>query len=136
MPSDGRLAAGTNLLWQVRKDIVLAVVQQLPEGSYLSEIFEQRDIHYTRSAVRVRVVEYTIAGHEDVYRLITTILDPTRGPAQQLAALYAQRRGSESTLDEFKTHLGGASGVALSTPRRCRAGALRFPARAPRDPDP
>jgi hypothetical protein len=78
-------ATGADLLWRVRKDIVLAVVEQLPDGSYLSEIFDQRDIHHTRAGVRVRVVEYTIAGRDDVYRLITTILDPTRAPADELA---------------------------------------------------
>ncbi|GGT45873.1 transposase [Streptomyces chromofuscus] len=52
-------------------------------------------------------MEYTIAGHEGVYRLITTILDPDKAPAAELAALYAQRWEFESTLDEIKTHLGG-----------------------------
>ncbi|GHB80305.1 hypothetical protein GCM10010377_82730 [Streptomyces viridiviolaceus] len=46
-------------------------------------------------------------GHEGVYRLITTILDPDQAPAAELAALYAQRWEFESTLDEIKTHLGG-----------------------------
>jgi Insertion element 4 transposase N-terminal/Transposase DDE domain len=107
-------ATGAQLLWRVRKDIVLAVVEQLPDGSYLSEIFDQRDIHHTRSAVRVRVVEYTIAGQDELYRLITTILDPARAPAQDLAALYAQRWEFESTLDEIKTHLGGSHLVLRS----------------------
>jgi Insertion element 4 transposase N-terminal/Transposase DDE domain len=107
-------ATGADLLWRVRKDIVLAVDEQLPDGSYLSEIFDQRDIHHTRPGVRVRVAEYTIAGHDDVYRLITTILDPTRAPAEELARLYAQRWEFESTLDEIKTHLGGPQLVLRS----------------------
>jgi len=109
-------AAGTgaDLLWRVRKDVVLAVIEQLPDGSYISEIFDQRDIGHTRGGVRVRVVEYTIAGHDDVYRLITTILDPTRAPAEELASLYAQRWEFESTLDEIKTHLGGSHLVLRS----------------------
>jgi hypothetical protein len=107
-------ATGADLLWRVRKDIVLAVVEHLPDGSYRSEIFDQRDIHHTRSGVPVRVVEYTIAGHDDVYRLITTILEPARAPAEQLATLYAQRWEFESTLDEIKTHLGGAHLVLRS----------------------
>jgi hypothetical protein len=104
-----RSAAGTgaDLLWRVRKDIVLPVIEQLPDGSYLTEIFDQRDIHHTRPGVRVRAVEYTIAGQDGVYRLITTILDPAQAPAIELAALYAQRWEFESTLDEIKTHLGG-----------------------------
>jgi hypothetical protein len=32
-------ATGTDLPWRVRKDIVLPLVEQLPDGSYLTEIF-------------------------------------------------------------------------------------------------
>jgi len=107
-------ATGADLLWRVRKDIVLPVVEQLPDGSYLTEIFDQRDLHHARPGVRVRAVEYTIAGREGVYRLITTILDPARAPAADLAVLYAQRWEFESTLDEIKTHLGGSHLVLRS----------------------
>jgi hypothetical protein len=107
-------ATGADLLWRVRKDIVLPVIEQLPDGSYLTEIFDQRDIHHTRAGVRVRAVEYTIAGHDGVYRLITTILDPAKAPATELAAQYAQRWEFESTLDEIKTHLGGSHLVLRS----------------------
>ncbi len=58
-------ATGADLLWRVRKDVVQAVVEQLPDGSYLSEISDQSDIHHIRGGVRVRVVEYTIGGHEE-----------------------------------------------------------------------
>ena len=107
-------ATGADLLWRVRKDIVLAVVEQLTDGSPLSEIYDRRDVHHTRAGVRVRVVEYTIDGHDGVYRLVTTILDPTTAPAEDLAALYAERWEYESTLDEIKTHLGGAHLVLRS----------------------
>ncbi|MFD7480506.1 transposase [Streptomyces sp. NPDC059837] len=70
-------------------------------------MFDRSDIHHTRRGVPVRAVEYTIAGHEGAYRLITTILDPNKAPAAELAALYAQRWEFESTLDEIKTRLGG-----------------------------
>jgi hypothetical protein len=100
-------ATGADLLWRVRKDIVLPMVEQLPDGSYLTEIFDQSDIHHSRPGLRVRAIEYTLAGHDEVYRLITTILDPAHAPATELASLYAQRWEFESTLDEIKTHLGG-----------------------------
>ncbi|MFJ2590981.1 IS4 family transposase [Streptomyces sp. NPDC087538] len=100
-------ATGADLLWRVRKDLVLPVVEQLSDGSYLTEISDRSDIHHTRRGVPVRAVEYTVAGHEGAYRLITTILDPDKAPATELAALYAQRWEFESTLDEIKTHLGG-----------------------------
>ncbi|MER7819997.1 IS4 family transposase [Streptomyces sp. NPDC096153] len=107
-------ATGADLLWRVRKDLVLPVVEQLSDGSYLTEIFDRSDIHHTRRGVPVRAVEYTIAGHEGVYRLITTILDPDKAPAAELAELYAQRYEFESTLDEIKTHLGGSHLVLRS----------------------
>lgn len=112
LPDSGRVGGqlppvAWGVSFQPPSTIVLAVIEQLPDGSYISEIFDQRDIHHTRPGVRVRVVEYTLAGHDDVYRLITTILDPTRAPAEELARLYAQRWEFESTLDEIKTHLGG-----------------------------
>jgi hypothetical protein len=107
-------ATGADLLWRVRKDLVLPVVEQLSDGSYVTEIFDSTDIHHTRQGLRVRAVEYTIAGHEGVYRLITTILDPSKAPAADLAALYAQRWEFGSTLDEIKTHLGGSHLVLRS----------------------
>jgi hypothetical protein len=46
------------------------------------------------------------------YRLVTTILDPSRAPAAELAALYAQRWEQETALEELKTHQRGP-GVVL-----------------------
>ncbi|MFJ6054510.1 transposase [Streptomyces sp. NPDC092307] len=111
-------ATGADLLWRVREDLVLPVVEHLPDGTFLTEIFDRSDIHHTRRGVPVRAVEYTIAGHEGLYRLLTTILDPDNAPAAELAALYAQRWEFESTLDEIKTHLGGPHlSCARNTPR-------------------
>ena len=99
--------------WRVRQSITLPVGQRLPDGSYRSE---PPPIKRGRSgpAVPVRIVEYTITGHETVYQLITTILDPDEAPAAELAALYARRGEFESTLDKIKTHLGGRQFVLRS----------------------
>lgn len=96
---------GADLLWRARSDAVLPVHTLLPDGSYLSAIFA--DKHHRGEGVAVRVIEYTLAGQDTVYRLTTTILDPDAAPAAELAALYAQRWEFESTLDELKTHQGG-----------------------------
>ncbi len=40
----------------------------------------------------------------EVYRLLTTILDPQAAPAVELAARYAQRWEIESAFSEWKTH--------------------------------
>lgn len=47
-------ATGADLLWRVRKDLVLPVVEQLPDGSYLTEIFDRSDIHHTRRGMPAR----------------------------------------------------------------------------------
>ncbi len=58
---------------------------------------------------------------EEVYRLITTILDPEQAPAGELAALYHDRWEIETALDELKTHLRGSKIVLRSkTPELVR----------------
>ena len=42
------------------------------------------------------------------YRLLTTLLDPEKNPAEDLAALYPERWEIEGAFDELKTHLRGA----------------------------
>lgn len=107
-------ATGADLLWRTRTSSRLPVDAQLPDGSYLSNIASTAD-HYRRDhAITVRVVEYTIDGSDTVYRLLTTILDHTLAPAEELAALYAQRWEVESTLDELKTHQGGTGMILRS----------------------
>ncbi|MFE6128309.1 IS4 family transposase [Streptomyces sp. NPDC056437] len=99
---------GADLLWRVRKNIILPVLQAFEDGSYLSEIVASRDWG-NRDPARVRVIEYSLgrSGDETVYRLITTICDSQQAPATDLAALYHQGWEIENTLDEMKTHQGG-----------------------------
>ncbi|MDQ1013262.1 hypothetical protein QFZ82_007747 [Streptomyces sp. V4I23] len=103
-------ASGTSadLLWRVRKNIVLPVLEAFDDGSYLSEIVATGD-RDRRDPARVRVIAYTLGrpADESVYRLITTICDPQEAPATDLASLYHQRWEIENTLDEIKTHQGG-----------------------------
>ena len=90
--------SGAALLWRVNKDLDLPVVQELPDGSHLSRLdVSSYDRDHDRNDAAVRVLEYTWDDPgrpqaEDVYRLITTILDPGAAPAAELAALYRQRR--------------------------------------------
>lgn len=111
-------AKGAELLWRVKKNMVLPCVRRLPDGSYLSRIYPSlRDRRHDTNSVQVRVVEYVLDGVEDaepIYRLLTTILDPEKAPAQELAALYHERWEIETAFDEFKTHLRGAGMVLRS----------------------
>lgn len=109
---------GADLLWRVRQNARLEVDQRLPDGSYLSRIYASTsDRRNQRHGIVVRVIDYrlhNVPGAEPVYRLITTILDPQRAPAKELAALYHERWEIETSLDELKTHLRGAQIVLRS----------------------
>ena len=96
-------ATGAELLWRVQKGIRLPEVQRLADGSYLSEIRPQGGGR-KRDSIVVRVVSFTITlkGRSERYRLITTILDPLRAPALELAHLYAARWTIETAFRELK----------------------------------
>lgn len=102
---------GADLLWRVRKDLVFPRFKRLPDGSYLSRTYASWQDHRTDTkGTDVRVIEYVLegSGSREIYRLVTTILDPEAAPAQELAALYCERWEIETALDELKTHLRGS----------------------------
>ena len=113
------------------------VDERLPDGSYLSHLHEVVGNHRRKSDVLVRVIEYTVDDRgrrkaDPPYRLLSTILDPQAAPAQELpaqelAALYAERWEFESVLDELKTHQRGPRAVLRSkTPEGVRRGLFGF----------
>lgn len=112
-------ATGADLLWRTKSNHRLPVVERLPDGSYLSELFASSD-RRREDPVAVRVIEYGIddpgrpQAAEERYRLLSTILDPERAPACELAPLYAQRWEFESALDEMKVHQRGPRVVLRS----------------------
>lgn len=122
-------ATGADLLWRVRKDTDLAVVEELADGSYLSLLVDPRLAAKRRDQIAknvrrpvevtghvVRVIEYQVRGRgpeePETYRLITTILDPGEASAIELADAYHHRWELESSFDEVKTHQRGG-GVVL-----------------------
>jgi hypothetical protein len=116
---------GADLLWRrrqnARRDVASRLARRLLSQPYLRFHEDRRKKRY---GIVVRVIDYRLKNVADaapLYRLITTILDPQRAPAQQLAALYHQRWEIETTLDELKTHLRGAQIVWRSkTPELVR----------------
>ena len=111
-------ATGADLMWRVKKNILLPCEKRLPDGSYLSRIYPtQQNRRLGRNGVVVRVIEYRlegVEGAEPFYRLATTILDQERAPAAELAAIYHDRWEIETAFDELKTHLRGAHIVLRS----------------------
>lgn len=98
------------LLWRMRKNLVLPCLQRLPDGSYLSRIYSKGSRRHPSQGIMVRVIEYRLQGvpqSKEVYRLLTTILNHEEAPALELSALYHERWEIETALDELKTHLRG-----------------------------
>jgi hypothetical protein len=115
-----QLAQGTgaDLLWRMKKNMRMACEKRLPDGSYLSRVYPSvRDWRHQTNGIILRVIDYRlegIEGAEPIYRLATTILDPGKAPAEELAALYHERWEIETAFDELKTHLRGAQIVLRS----------------------
>jgi hypothetical protein len=128
-------ASGADLLWRVKADLTLPVLEILPDGSYLSVLVSpgirgkarQALIDAARAgqatgeskAMLVRVIEYEIPGREgdgkgELIALVTTITDPLGAPAPLLAQAYHERWEHETGNDQLKTHLRGPGRVLRS----------------------
>jgi hypothetical protein len=111
-------ATGADLLWRMKKNMRMACEKRLPDGSYLSRVYpSERDWRHKTNGIVLRVVDYRlegIEGSEPIYRLATTVLDPGKAPAGELAALYHERWEIETAFDELKTHLRGAKIILRS----------------------
>jgi hypothetical protein len=111
-------ATGADLVWRIKAGRRLRCHQVLPDGSYLSAVYpSDSDRLHERHGIPVRVIDCRIEGvvnADPLYRVVTTILDPERAPAAELAALYPERWEIETAFDELKTHLRGARVVLRS----------------------
>jgi len=111
---------GADLLWRIKKNRVFPAEEELPDGSYLSRAFpSSRKERKGHPGVPLRVIDYRIddpgrPSVEPLYRLVTTILDPDKAPAAELAAIYAQRWEVETSIKEIKTHQGRPNMVLRS----------------------
>jgi len=118
-------ATGADLLWRVKKNLILPCHRRLADGSYLSRVYARAsDRERDHNGLVVRVIEYRlqgVPGAEPLYRLITTVLDPQMAPAGEVAALYHERWEIETAFDELKTHLRGSHIILRSkTPELVR----------------
>lgn len=98
-PELWRTARGTGaeLVWRAKVGLKLKRLRVLADGSWLARWGEGAN------AQQVRVVEYRLTeGGAEVYRLLTTLLDPAQAPAMELAGLYPQRWEIELSVREGK----------------------------------
>jgi len=111
-------ATGADLVWRGKKNLRLPCRKRCADGSYVSVIYPSpRDRRNQTNGVDVRVIEYVLEGvpdSEPFYRLLTTIMDPEKAPAHELAVLFHERWEIETALDELKTHLRGSQIVLRS----------------------
>ncbi|MBJ7283545.1 MAG: IS4 family transposase [Akkermansiaceae bacterium] len=104
-------ATEAHLLWRAKISLLLEKIEVLADGSYLAKWLPKEERKKGSEAVIVRVIEYRLMGpgvaddQGEIYRLITTILDPAMATAAELAALYPQRWEIEITIKEGKTIL-------------------------------
>lgn len=92
---------GADLLWRVAANLILRPVELLADGSYIAEVIPPRKCG--RESFQLRVIEYRIPGSDEVYRLVTTIMDPVVAPAKDLAILYHERWDIEGFLKQIKS---------------------------------
>jgi Insertion element 4 transposase N-terminal/Transposase DDE domain len=135
--------SGAALLWRVKADLTLPVLELLPDGSYRSVLVNPKTGGKARNqlieaaragkdldedkARHVRVVEYTVPdrdgdGTGEVIALVTTITQMTAAAAPLLAQAYHQRWEHETGNAQLKTHLRGPG-------RCCGPGARTWSAR-------
>lgn len=127
--------SGAQLLWRVKADLRLPVLEFGPDGSYTSVLINPKIRGTARLALieaaragqdldpdharAVRVVEYTVPdregdGKDELICLITTIDDPRAAPAQVLAQTYHERWEHETGNKQLKTYLRGPGRVLRS----------------------
>jgi Insertion element 4 transposase N-terminal/Transposase DDE domain len=103
-------ARGGHVLGRLANNILLKPFYTLADGSYLIYIYQDQT-HQRGERMLVRVITYTFTdaripgAGEQVYRLVTTLLDPFLYPGKELAVLYHERWHVEIVIDEFRTHL-------------------------------
>jgi Insertion element 4 transposase N-terminal/Transposase DDE domain len=127
-------AAGTgaDLLWRVKANTLLPVLQMLPDGSYRSVLIRPGTVGRQREEITaaarrgdlneavaryVRVVEYDVPdrdGDGELIVLVTTITDARAAPAAALAQAYHQRWEHETGNAQLKTSMRGPGRVLRS----------------------
>jgi len=120
-------AAGAHVLWRVKSDVDLPVLEVLPDGTYLSRIADPAASRRMRRkgadpgdipGIAVRVIEYSVTSDDgsevsEAFTLVTDLTDPAALTAEQAAGAYARRWELETCFDELETSIRGGAAVVL-----------------------
>jgi hypothetical protein len=99
-----------HLVARIKNNLIFQPLRRLADGSYLAKLYPSaRQRQRDEGGILVRIIEYTFddpgrLGSGEKHRLLTTLLDAHRHPAQRLITLYHERWEEELTIDEVKTH--------------------------------
>ncbi len=105
--------SGAEFLIRVRGNMEFPILTELEDGSYLSHVEPPKAARRQGAVpIPVRVIEYRLAGSQERYRVVTTLLNPKKASAQALAEVYHERWEVETTLREVKDYLRGG-GLAI-----------------------
>lgn len=118
-------ATGAHLLWRAKTSLHLPRIGTFTDGSWLAVLPQPGTRR--RRGTWVRVIEYTVTvtttcpttgtatTRTELFRLLTTITDPTVASAAELASCYRERWESETCYKSVKTHHRGPRAVLRST---------------------
>ena len=141
---------GAQLLWRVKANLTLPVLELLPDGSYSSVLVNPKIRGKERQSLLeaarggedldedqaryVRVVEYEVPdrdgdGKGEVIALVTTITEMTAAAAPLLAGAYSQRWGTRNwECPAQDVPARSREGAAVQAPGHGPPGNLRLPA--------
>jgi hypothetical protein len=127
-------AAGADMAWRIKKNLVLPPLRILDDGSFLTIMpTPAENARFGQARARgkplrrlpeghlIRVIEYAVTvatadgrTRTEPFRLATTLLDCEQAPARELAVIYHERWEIENSYGELKTRLRGAEFILRS----------------------
>lgn len=121
------LATGAHVLWRVKADVELPVLEVLSDGTYTSRIADPVASKRLRRrgksgadvpGITVRVIEYSVTTMDggdvsELFALVTDLLDPAQLTGAQAAEAYHQRWQIETAFAELETGIRGGPAVVL-----------------------
>lgn len=129
------LGTGADLLFRAWSTMKLTPIEVLADGTWIAEVckktvqggkaripLDKVGDPQLATHIKVRVIEYQIAGHRgtgeetETFRLMTSILDPDEASAEELAATYHERWEIETAFREIECQLLNNDGLRSKTP--------------------
>jgi len=99
---------GSEFVVRIQRGMKFTSVEQLPDHSDIVLLHPSNNKE-KRPGIRARLIQYRVLGSNEKVYLLTTILDPQKASAQELAELYHERWEYEGALKQLKTVLNDSA---------------------------